>query len=97
MPTRRLTDQFVERVKPPSQGRVSYFDAAFPSLELRHSEHDHKSFYLLYRMRGDPRLRRLKLGIYPHIKPAQARILATAALDQIRAGIDPGAERNSEA
>ena len=96
MPTRRLTDQFVERVKPPARGRISYFDAAFPSLELRHSEHDHKGFYLLYRMRGDPRLRRLKLGIYPHIKPAQARLLATEALDQVHIGIDPGAERKRD-
>jgi integrase len=96
MPTRRLTDQFVERVKPPAKGRVSYFDAAFPSLELRHSEFDHKAFYLLYRMPGDPRLRRIKLGIYPHIKPARARALATEAINKIHTGIDPGADRRRD-
>jgi hypothetical protein len=69
MPTRRLTDQFVERVKSPAKGRISYFDASFPGLEMRHSEFGHKGFYLLYRMPGDPRLRRVKLGIYPPSNP----------------------------
>jgi integrase len=96
MPTRRLTDQFVERVKPPAKGRISYFDASFPGLEMRHSEFGHKGFYLLYRMPGDPRLRRVKLGIYPHVKPARARVLATEALNKIHAGIDPGAERQRD-
>jgi hypothetical protein len=52
MPTKRLTDQFVERVKPPSQGRVEYFDAAFPALSLRISERGHKSWSLFYRVNG---------------------------------------------
>ena len=90
MPTKRLTDQFVERVKPPSHGRVEYFDAAFPSLALRHSQHDHKSFSVFYRMQGSSRLRRFKLGTFPQLKPARARQLATEVLDQVRAGIDPG-------
>jgi integrase len=75
---------------------VSYFDAAFPSLELWHSEFDHKAFYLLYRMHGDPRLRRLKLGIFPHLKAAGARALATEALNRIHDGVDPGAERRRD-
>jgi integrase len=90
MPTKRLTDQFVERVKPPTKGRIEYFDAAFPSLALRHSEHDHKSFSVFYRMPGSSRLRRYKLGSYPQLSPARARQLATEVLDQVRAGTDPG-------
>ena len=35
MPTRKLTDLFVERVKPPARGRLEYFDASFPALALR--------------------------------------------------------------
>ena len=35
MPTKRLTELFVARVKPPESGRVEYFDAAFPGLALR--------------------------------------------------------------
>jgi hypothetical protein len=29
MPTKKLTDLFVERVKPPASGRIEYFDASF--------------------------------------------------------------------
>ena len=93
MATKRLTDQFVERVKPPAKGRVEYFDAAFPSLALRHSEHDHKSFSVFYRMPGSKRLRRYKLGTYPQLNPARARQLAVEVLDQVRAGTDPGLQR----
>ena len=93
MPTKRLTDQFVERVPPPAHGRVEYFDAAFPALSLRVSEYGHKSWSLFYRVNGNPKLRRYKLGVYPHIKPAKARLLAVEVLDQVREGIDPGALR----
>jgi integrase len=94
MPTKRLTDQFVERVPPPAHGRVEYFDAAFPALSLRVSRYGHKSWSLFYRVNGNPKLRRYKLGIYPQVKPAKARLLAIEALDQVRSGIDPGALRN---
>jgi integrase len=93
MATKRLTDQFVERVPPPTRGRVEYFDAAFPALSLRVSEHGHKSWSLFYRVSGNPKLRRYKLGIYPQVKPAKARLLAIEVLDQVRSGIDPGALR----
>jgi len=91
MPIKRLTDQFVERVPAPDRGRVDFFDVAFPALALRVSEHGHKSWSLFYRVNGNPKLRRYTLGTYPAIKPAKARLLATAALDQVRAGVDPGA------
>jgi integrase len=93
MPTKRLTDQFVERLRPPARGRVEYFDASFPALSLRVSEHGHKSWSLFYRVDGNPKLRRYKLGIYPQVKPAKARLLAIEVLDQVRSGIDPGALR----
>jgi integrase len=90
VPIKRLTDQFVERLKPPAQGRIEYFDATFQALALRHSQHNHKSFSVFYRMPGTSRLRRFTLGDYPRLKPARARQLATEVLDQVRAGIDPG-------
>jgi hypothetical protein len=94
MPIRRLTDQFVERVAPPAGGRrVDYFDAAFPALSLRVSQYGHKSWSIFYRVYGNPKLRRYKLGVYPQVKPAKARLLATGVLDQVRSGIDPGALR----
>jgi len=71
MPTRKLTDLFVERAKPPVRGRVEYFDAAFPGLALRITKNGGKSGCAFYRFGG--RLRRFTLGRYPAIRPAQAR------------------------
>src|SRR5262249_56830825 len=71
LPTRKLTDLFVERVKPPARGRVEYFDAAFPGLALRITDRGGKSWCTFYRFNG--RLRRFTLGHYPAIKPTQAR------------------------
>lgn len=89
MPRRKLTDLFVERLKPPAAGQVDYFDAAFPALALRVTANGVKSWSLFYRMHG--RLRRLTLGRYPAIKPAQARREAQAALERVRLGADPAA------
>src|SRR3979490_2164636 len=91
MPTRKLTDLFVERVKPPARGRVEYFDASFGGLALRVTKGGTKSWSLFYRMKG--RLRRLPLGAYPAVKPAQARTEATAALERVRQGVDPAIEK----
>jgi integrase len=91
MPTRKLTDLFVERAKPPAIGRIEYFDAAFPGLALRITENGGKSWCAFYRFRG--RLRRFTIGRYPTIKPAQARREAAAALEKVRGGVDPAEEK----
>src|SRR5262249_40700868 len=91
VPTKSLTELFVARVKPPAQGRVEYFDAAFPGLALRVTANGSKSWCTFYRFKG--RLRRFTIGAYPAIKPAQARREAAAALDRARGGIDPAVEK----
>jgi integrase len=93
MPTRKLADLFVERAKPPPHGRVEYFDAAFPGLALRITANGSKSWSTFYRFNG--RLRRLTIGAYPVIKPAQARREAAAALERARGGVDPAAEKRA--
>lgn len=93
MPTRKLTDLFVERVKPPASGRAEYFDASFGGLSLRVTERGAKSWAVLYRMNG--RQRRYTIGTYPAIKPAQARREATTALERVRQGVDPTAEKKA--
>jgi integrase len=93
MPTKKLTDLFVERVKPPATGRTEYFDAAFPGLALRITENGGKSWSVFYRMSG--RLRRFTIGSYPAIKPAQARREASAALERVRQGFDPADEKRA--
>ncbi len=98
MPRKRLTDLFVARVTPPRQGRVEYFDAAFAGLALRVTDRGRKSWSLHFRIGG--RLRRLTLGSYPALTPAQARQEANLALEKVRRGVDPCLEkkmRRSEA
>lgn len=91
MPARKLTDLFVERVKPTPGKRVEYFDASFGGLALRVTENGHKSWALFYRIHG--RQRRLTIGAYPAIKPADARKKAAEALDQVGQGADPAAAK----
>jgi integrase len=91
MPTKKLTDLFVERAPVPVRGRTEYFDAGFPGLSLRVTGNGRKSWSLFYRFHG--RLRRFTIGRYPAIKPAQARREATTALERVRQGIDPAAEK----
>jgi integrase len=91
VPTKRITDLFAERVKPPPLGRIEYFDAAFGSLALRVTSRGHKSWSLFYRASG--RLRRFTLGNYPALKPKGARREASRILEQVTVGIDPLAER----
>jgi integrase len=91
MPTKKLTDLFVERAPVPVLGRTEYFDAGFPGLSLRVTDKGVKSWSLFYRFHG--RLRRFTIGPYPAIKPAQARREATAALERVRQGIDPAEEK----
>lgn len=93
MPTRKLTDLFVERVKPPAEGRIEFFDAAFPGLALQVTETGSKSWCAFYRFNG--RLRRFTIGSYPALKPAQARSEAAAALERVREGVDPAEEKRS--
>jgi hypothetical protein len=93
MPTKKLTDLFVERAKPPMHGRVEYFDASFPGLALRITATGGKSWCAFYRFHG--RLRRFTIGAYPAIKPAQARREATAALERVREGFDPAEEKRT--
>jgi integrase len=93
MPTRKLTDLFVERVKPPTRGRIEYFDASFGGLSLRVTDRGVKSWAVIYRAQG--RLRRYTIGRYPAIKPAQARREATTALERVRQGVDPTAEKKA--
>jgi hypothetical protein len=64
MPTKKLTDLFVNKVKAPAGGRIEYFDAVFGGLALRVTGRGHKSWSLFYRMGG--RRRRFTLGPAEH-------------------------------
>ncbi len=91
MPQKRLTAAAVERIKPPSTGRVEYFDAMLPAFGLRVTERGHKSWIVFFRVGG--RQRRLTLGSYPALTLADARKGARDALRQAAEGIDPADDR----
>src|SRR5260370_35539974 len=90
---KKLTDLFVERVKPPAHGRAEYFDASFPGLALRITDKGAKSWSVFYRLHG--RLRRFTIGNYPALKPADARREAQTALERVRPGADPAAAKKA--
>ncbi len=96
---RRLTDRFVQTVKPPAKDKVDHFDAVVTGLALRVSYGGGKSWVVIYRspierdQRGYGKLRRLTLGKYPAISLEKARNLAGDILDQVDKGEDPQLEK----
>ena len=93
MPRKRLTDLFVERLKPPQTGRDTYVDATFPGLEFRVTETGHKSFSLRYRDATGKQER--YTWPYPAFRPADARKAASAVLHRLEAGGDPAGEKRA--
>src|SRR4029079_8069668 len=93
MPTIKLTDAAVQRLKAPPGGRVDYFDAAFPGFALRitgavDQRPERRTWTLFYRFGGKQRRLTFEPG-YPALGLAEARQEATKALLMIRAGTDP--------
>lgn len=97
MPTVKLTDAGVQRLKAPPGQRVDYFDAAFPGLALRvtgatDQRPDRRTWTLFYRHGGKQRRLTFEPG-YPALGLADARQEATKAQIKIRDGVDPAEER----
>jgi integrase len=90
---KKLTDLFVEKLKPPAEGRVEIFDTTFPGLALRVTSTGHKSWSTYYWAAG--RHRRYTIGAYPVFKPADARKAASEALHRVEAGGDPSEEKRA--
>jgi hypothetical protein len=65
MPTIRLTQAAVERVRPPTSGRVEYNDKHLPGFMLRVTDTGAKSWACFYRIKG--KNRRLTLGTLQQI------------------------------
>lgn len=97
MPTVKLTDAAVQRLKAPPGCRVDYFDAAYPGLALRVTGAvdqwpERRIWTLFYRFGG--KQRRLTFEpAYPALGLANARDEATKARLLIQAGADPAAKR----
>lgn len=96
MPNHRLTIRFIDSIKPPKTGRVEYWDAGTPGFGLRVGASGRKSWVVMYRVRGDKRLRRATLGTYPSITLADARDFARADFHAAANGRDPAEERKAD-
>ena len=96
MPKHRLTTRFIDSIKPPKTGRTEYWDAGTPGFGLRVAVSGRKTWVLMYRVRGDTRLRRATLGTYPTLTLADARDQAHADLRAAAKGRDPAGERKAE-
>ena len=83
MPTKKLTDRFVERVKPPPP--IPAWRSASPRTPPR------AGVCSIASTAG-----RFRLGGYPAIKLAQARKEAEEALRRVRSGIDPAAAKKTQ-
>src|ERR1700687_521849 len=97
MPTVKLTDAAVQRLKAPPGERIDYFDAAFPGLALRvtgaiDQRPERPTCTLFYRFGRKQRRLTFEPG-YPALSLAAARAAATQAQLQIRAGVDPAVVR----
>ena len=87
-----LTDRLLRSLKPaPTGQRTVHWDAARPSFGVRITDRGVVSFFVMRRMPGRPQPVRVSLGRYPDISLAQARVLATAAIGDLVAGIHPKA------
>jgi integrase len=92
MPTIKLTQPAVERLKPPARGRIEYWDSQLPGFGIRISESGRKTWVAPYRVSG--KLVRETLGtvaIFPNV--AEARSLARESLQKAQAGKNPVAEK----
>jgi integrase len=92
MPTTKLTQPAIERLKAPPSGRVEYWDNQLPGFGLRISETGRKTWVVMYRVRG--KLVRETLGtvaVIPNV--GDARIRARESLLKAQAGVNPVEQR----
>jgi integrase len=92
MPTLKLTQAAVDKLKPPAAGRVEYWDSQLPGFGLRVSDTGRKTWQVLYRVDG--KMVREKLGTVAQIESvADARARARQSMTKARAGAHPVEER----
>ena len=79
---------------PPDRKDLLVFDDALPGFGLRITASGQKVF--LFQYRWGARVRRIRLGRYGDLTPAQARRLAEKARGDVAAGNDPMGERQAK-
>lgn len=91
MPTLRLTDAAVKKLKIPETGRTEYWDSHTRGFGLRVSASGVRSWVLITRslQAGEWKQQRVTLGTYPALSLAEARGKATEAKAAAKTGTDP--------
>jgi integrase len=92
MPTTKLTQVAVEKLKAPEQGRMEYWDSQLPGFGLRISDSGRKTWVALYRVGG--KLVRETIGtaaLIPNV--AEARERARQSMQKAQAGENPVVQR----
>ncbi len=88
MPTIKLTQPAVDRLKPPQSGRTEYWDNQLPGFGLRLSPSGRKTWLVMYRVGG--KKVRETIGTVALIKSvAEAREKARASMRQVQEGVHP--------
>lgn len=98
MPTLRLTDAAIKKLKTPETGRIEYWDSHTRGLGLRVSSSSVRSWVLMTRAlkNGAWKQQRVTLGNYPALSLAEARTKATEAKAAAKIGEDPAAATKEE-
>ena len=91
---RILNDTTIRSLKPPTTGRVDYFDDLTPGLSLRVTSKNARTWTVFYRNQNG-RQKRLTLGRYPAVKLVDARELAREAQRKVAHGGDPVVEKRA--
>jgi Arm DNA-binding domain len=91
---RIINDTTIRSLKPPSSGRVDYFDDLPPGLSLRVTAKNARTWTVFYRNKNG-RQKRLTLGRYPAVKLVDARELAREAQRKVAHGGDPVFEKRA--
>jgi len=69
----KLTDRFIQTVKPPTTGRLVVADTEVTGLSLRVTPNGVRSFLIRYRPRRQPQKSWTVPGTYPEVTLAAAR------------------------
>src|SRR5687767_7104093 len=65
MPTIPFNVRKIDSLRFPDRGRVDYWDEDTPGFGLRISDKGSRTWMVMYRVKGEGRQRRLKIGTYP--------------------------------
>jgi integrase len=95
MPSLKMSALWLSRVPYPESGRIQYSDLQQQGLVLRIGVTS-KTWFCVYRVEGNRKLRRIKLGRYPAIKLADARKKAKNIIVKAENGLDPAAEKQEK-